>query len=387
VRDQYKLAANKNLIVFDLGGRTQIVPGDTLVSYTYTNVPNEKEIEMLKKPFEFDGEMWFTTALLALENPQPLKAYFLQGHGEPSLTDTDSRRGYLTFGNVLMHDNYLSVAYLQQLGNQGVPEDCNLLIIAAPTEPLDGTELQKINQYLAQGGRLFVLLDYNSIPGIRKSADAPPARPTGLEPILHDWGIEVVADYVKDPDYTSSTLTFQDIKVQEFSKHPVMDALIAEQLPLHMIFPRPIFRRDWQNNPPPNAPEVTELAFSSAASTLYPETGVPARKYPLMAAAEQKPAAGVLNPRGSTRIVVAGDSYFLGNHYIEDVGNRDFVNSAINWLLDRTALLKGIEPQKVTSYHLLITQTQQQQLRWILLGALPGAILMLGGLVWLVRRK
>jgi len=85
--------------------------------------------------------------------------------------------------------------------------------------------------------------------------------------------------------------------------------------------------------------------------------------------------------------VVAGDSYFLGNHYIEDVGNRDFVNSAINWLLDRTALLKGIEPQKVTSYHLLITQTQQQQLRWILLGALPGAILMLGGLVWLVRRK
>jgi hypothetical protein len=35
----------------------------------------------------------------------------------------------------------------------------------------------------------------------------------------------------------------------------------------------------------------------------------------------------------------------------------------------------------------LITQTQQQQLRWILLGALPGAILMLGGLVWLVRRK
>jgi hypothetical protein len=27
------------------------------------------------------------------------------------------------------------------------------------------------------------------------------------------------------------------------------------------------------------------------------------------------------------------------------------------------------------------------ELRWILLGALPGTILLLGGVVWLVRRK
>ena len=36
---------------------------------------------------------------------------------------------------------------------------------------------------------------------------------------------------------------------------------------------------------------------------------------------------------------------------------------------------------------MLLTSQQQQQLRWILLGALPGAILMLGWLVWFVRRK
>ena len=94
-----------------------------------------------------------------------------------------------------------------------------------------------------------------------------------------------------------------------------------------------------------------------------------------------------LNPRGSTRIVVAGDSIFLGNYYIEDVADRDFLDSTINWLLDRNALVSGIAPQKVTEYRLLMTEARQRQSRWLLLGALPGSILLFGGLVWLLRRK
>jgi hypothetical protein len=34
-----------------------------------------------------------------------------------------------------------------------------------------------------------------------------------------------------------------------------------------------------------------------------------------------------------------------------------------------------------------MTQHQQQQLRWLLLGALPGGVLFFGWLVWLVRRQ
>jgi len=162
---------------------------------------------------------------------------------------------------------------------------------------------------------------------------------------------------------------------------------VNEQLPMHMIFPRPVARLDWKNNPPANAPSVQELAFSSAGSTLVIDSGTPPQRYPLVAAAEQKTVAGVANPRGNTRIVVAGDSYFLGNHYIEEPGNSDFVSSAINWLVDRSALVAGVAPQNITEYHLLMTRSQQQQVRWILLGALPGSVLLLGGLVWLVRRK
>ena len=140
-------------------------------------------------------------------------------------------------------------------------------------------------------------------------------------------------------------------------------------------------------NPPANAPQVEELAFSSEKSTLAVDIAEPPRSYPLIAAIEQKPVAGVVNTRGNTRLLVAGDSIFLGNYYIEGGANRDFVGYAVNWLLDRTTLLKGIGPRPVTEFRLLMTRTQQREVRWLLLGALPGAVLLLGCLVWLARRK
>ena len=68
--------------------------------------------------------------LLAVESPQPLKAYFLQGDGEPLLSDS-GEHGYMKFGAMLA-ENYIATRPLQLLGSEVVPADCNLLIIAGP---------------------------------------------------------------------------------------------------------------------------------------------------------------------------------------------------------------------------------------------------------------
>ncbi|MEI9863815.1 MAG: hypothetical protein WDN00_04525 [Limisphaerales bacterium] len=60
-------------------------------------MPNATEREFRRKPVAFNGEMAFTAMLLAVENPKPLKAYFLQGHGEPSLSDSGDT-DYQKFG-------------------------------------------------------------------------------------------------------------------------------------------------------------------------------------------------------------------------------------------------------------------------------------------------
>jgi len=189
----------------------------------------------------------------------------------------------------------------------------------------------------------------------------------------------VLPDFVKDRNRTTD-----DLIVRKFSSHPVVNPLT--QLLLQMIRPRCIAKVDWQN-PPPSAPQVDELAFSSDNSVLDGDPTAPPRSYPLMVAVEQKPVAGMVTPRGSMRMVVVGDSLFLGNDCIEAGGNRDFVGFAANWLLDRQQLLSGIGPRPVTEFRLLLTKPQEQQIRWLLLGVLPGGVLALGCLVWYVRRK
>jgi hypothetical protein len=143
---------------------------------------------------------------------------------------------------------------------------------------------------------------------------------------------------------------------------------------------------NWQKRPA-NAPQVDELLLTSPSATLANDRAEPPQSYPLACAVEQKPVAGVANLRGTTRLIVAGDAVFLGNYYIDAGGNRDFLNAAVNWLLDRSQLLEGIGPRPVTEFRLLLSRQQHQQLRWLLLGALPGAVLALGGLVWFARRK
>jgi hypothetical protein len=362
----------KDLVVFDCGGKVIVIPGEAIVSHkleqTAKEDPKQKELQFRNRAVAFNGEIMFTSKLLALANAQPFKAYFLQGHGESSLTD-NGQFGFAKFGLELAQ-NYVWLTNLELTAGGSVPMDCNLLIIAAPTATLADSELQQIDKYLAEGGRLLVLLNYASI-----------TRPTGLEPILQRWGVNVMADYIKDPQ---NSITGQDVKIREFN--PQTFAASLTQLSLQMILPRPVVKINWQN-PPASAPQVNELALTGESATLAGDPTAAPRRYPVLAAVEQKPVAGIINRRGNTRIVVAGDSIFLGNYYIEGGSNRDFLNCAANWLLERQELLTGISPRPVTEFRLMLTQKQSQQLDWLLLGALPGGVLFLGWLVWLVRRQ
>ncbi len=367
VKEKYKLSAqtDKDLVIFDCDGRVKIASGDTLVKYTLEQLPEEKERTFRRKPVAFNGELLFTSALLAVINPKPLKAYFLQGHGEPSLADSGDQ-GYLKFGAVL-GENYIATEPLQLLGDSAVPDDCNLLIIAGARTTFSEMELQKIGQYLTQGGRMFVLLNYFSVK-----------TPTGLEDILARWGVDANPDVVQDAEHGTSKI------VSNFGSHPAVSPLTG--LRLQLVLPRPVSRMNLEN-PPADAPKVDELIFSDPDSTIASQPAAAPRRYPLMAAVEQKPAAGMANTRGTTRLIVAGDSFFLGNQMIEAGANRDFLGYAVNWLLDRTVLLDGIGPRPVMEFRLMMTRDQQNKVRWLLLGALPGGVLVFGWLVWLVRRK
>lgn len=357
----------KNLVIFDCDGHVKAVPGDALVEYGPNGVVKDKKIEFA--PVAFKGEMMFTATLLAVTNPKPFIAYYLIGRGEPSPADTGDG-GYLKFGAIL-GENYIRLAPLTLLAGSDIPADCNLLIIAGPTERFSDSELTKIDHYIAQGGRLLVLLDYFSL-----------GQPTGMEDELARWGVNVGGDVVQD---RTDTISGKDVIVEHFSTHPVVNPLMDSALEL--ILPRPVGPKN-DPNAPPDAPTVTTLAVSSPNSVLTDERGGEPHSYPLMVAVQgNSPSKGVVSPGANLRMVVVGDSMFLNNQYIEAGANRDFAGYAVNWLLDRPMLLKGIGPRPVVEYRLMMNKKQLWNVRWLVLGALPCTALVVGGLVWLRRRK
>jgi len=367
-------STNRNLIMFEYEGRTRPVPGDAMV-YNRLVLEQNKEgkLDPRKKPEAFMGELLFTGALLSISNPKPLTAYFLVGHGEHRPDDADDLKGYTEFAGVLRQNN-IEVGALTLAGTNTVPDDCSLLIIAGPKDAIAPAELDRIEKYLNDGGRLFAL--FNA---------ATTDRMTGLEKLLAQWGVRVTGGIVKDPDLYM-TESGNDVYAVNFRvKHPLVNALLGHAVEL--IYPREISTLDLSSQPDAGL-KAEEVVYSGPRATLSnvttPQT--PGAK-PLIVAVEKNPAKGVASERGAARIIVAGDSIFLGNEWIKAAANRDFAGYAANWLVDRPILLEGIGPKSIVEYRLEIPTVQFRTLQWILLAAIPGGILLMGSLVWLRRRK
>ncbi len=366
------LANAKNLVIFDGGeNRLRVVDGNLLVQYVRKQIPNEKELEFINVPTLFEGERHFTAALMSVTSTKPFKVYFLKGHDEHSIDSDDEQFGYSKLRDLLKTESYLDLETISLLNtNHPIPPD-SLLVIAGPRTALLEPELQVIDQYLSQGGRLFVLFNALSL----SHGD------TGLEKILTKWGVNVSNDIVKDPE---NRIGEDDVIIASFSNHPVVNPLLG--LRLHVILPRMISKLS-SHSPTADAANVEEIAFSGPKSFLGSASNRARHAYPLIVAVEKGAVKGVSNEHGTTRILVVGDSIFLGNHQIESAANRDFATFAVNWLLDRPQLVEGIGPRPISEYRLVMTHSQLQGAQWVLLGGMPGAILLVGGVVWLRRRS
>jgi hypothetical protein len=376
IQESYHLAkGQKDVVIFDCAGKVLILPGKELTKAVFEKIPNDKEGGFRRKLTDFEGERAFTSVLIAITNPTKPKAYFLQSHhGEPVL-ENGGDAGYLEFETVLGQNN-VQVEPLDLQGTNAVPGDCRLLIVAGAQTPLD-SELDKIDQYLTQGGRLLALFDSQAV---NRTTGVIPAN--GLEAILAKWGVEVGDRVIRDLQNSTEGGRGWDVKVFDFDpNHPVVNPLV--QRALHLMMPRSISRLKARLQAP-DALKVEEIAFSGASAFAVGDDARK-RKFPLIATVDAT-IKGVTTERGSTRILVAGDSLFLDNKFIKSADNRAFVGYAVNWLLDRLQLIE-VGPQPVREYRVLMTKAQMQNTQLLLMAAMPGGLVFLGCLVWLRRRR
>ena len=374
---KYGLISASN-VLFDCEGRVQVVPGNTLINTVLEQLETDSESGKpvyYRKPVSSNAELAFSAAILAVTSPKPVKACFLQGDGEPDPADIKDPNGYGRFTSILQR-NYIEVDRLFLTGTNGVPDDCNLLIFVAPPIPagaMPDWELKQIEDYLTRNpknGRLLALFNFPSSQ-----------RPTGLESVLAKWRVNVVPDIVIDPD--SLDPARKDFRVAVAQDQPAVNSILG--IGLNMTLPRPV-----SPIPAPkgeaDGPKVDSIAATGPNAFLNSNPNH-RDSYPVMVALDQGTVKGLSTDRGVTRMIVSGDSYFLSNGGIELGGNQDFVTSAVNWLLDRQLLFKGLGPRPITPYRIMMTRSEMQTAELIMLAAVPGGVLLLGCLVWLRRRK
>ncbi len=383
VLSKYKLSGlkDKNFIVFDSAGNTRTIYHNQLSDYDIGAVLAGESREFRRTAFR--GEMLFTSAIFSVCNPRPLKAYFLQGHGEADPENTTIENGYGRFAAMLKDEANVAWDKLMLHGTNQVPTDCQLLIIAGPAKAqLAENEVSAIDAYLQRGGRLLVLL-YNPLL----------SGNTGWEPILARWGIEAGVNVVFDQE--NSPTSNDLLTAQIHPQHAVTKAMFAEGLRMQLVLPRSMGRAlNLGTNADPPKVEILAATGTNAVARYYVqqagrvETVDKAGAFPLVVAVEHGGIQGVSADRGATRIVAVGDAHCLNNQLLDSAANHYFAGFALNWLLAQPAyLLEGLGPRPIKDYRLELTDGQLKTIRWIFLAGVPGGILAFGGLVWFRRRS
>lgn len=377
--------AGRDLVIFSRGDRARVVYGRELSDYDLMAALTAATSGRTNTPrrVAFKGEMLFSSALFAVMTDREDKVYFLQGHREHGVESEERFVGYAELSAMLSARSVV-VDRLVLGATNGVPADCRLLVVAGPVDPLSVGEVDRVESYLARGGRLLVLFNSRALLLNR------PGR-NGLDGLMTRWGVSVGNNLVFDKETTANNY---DLVASEFGDHPVVRPLGDARL--YFSMPRSVGRLEGGARGA-DAPQVTELVYTGPkAVTVSGGWGSkpvvnPALdrvgRIPLAVAVERGSIQGLADDRGSSRMVVVGDSTMFANMAVQSLANMDFLGLTVNWLLDRSALLGGIEPRPVREYKLVLSDAELGRVRWWLLGGLPAMVVVPGLLVWLRRRR
>jgi len=369
---QYDLR-EPNVIVLDAGVRRRIVPVADLADYDYTPTL-AGHARVLR---QFCGEQALSTALQNLLQTRKSVVYFLTGHGERQTDNFDPYTGYSIITRT-MEKNNLEVKPLSFSGVSAVPADGDVLVIAGPTKRLTYPEVEMINAYLNNHGRLLLLVD--------------PGQDSGLEKMLELWGVRLGSDRV-----ISSATALRQLLVTTYGEHPITARL--KNVTTIFTMPRsvqPLLGTNNAADKPADKPRVSVLASSGdqgwaelSVNQNQPkfDPGVDQKgPVPVAVAIEKGPVPGMEVELQPTRLVIVGDSVLVSNGALLGGYNVDFFMNALNWLLEREETVT-IAPREPATIQVALDRGQLRRLSMLVVVCIPGLAGLLGLVVWAYRRK
>ena len=361
-------------------------------------------------------EQDLVTSILLVTGQEKKPIYFLDGHGERSIS-SDGSDGYSNVRLGLEQDNYRvePLRWARQNEDVSVPDDAALLVIARPTGDLPEAHAQVLNQFLQgknpdgsdrpSAGRLVFLAD--------------PDTPESFRQFMATWGVVINTGYIRDLDGSlpgnPHTLRLQTVNPMELpgeviSQIPrdVLETLLQITTPkgnsldlVHM--PGAAALQSFDDGSGLRQP--VPLAFSSGNSYVIqdierteprtdqdnepdpvgpftPVTFVRALG-PIGAPVPSDPSS--VNENDIASLVVMGDSDFVSNSFYDRGSGKDLFLNSVNYLVGDHSLV-SLRPKVITTREFNVDRNQENFVKfssWLLL---PGLMGLLAAMVWWVRR-
>ncbi|HSG05870.1 MAG TPA: DUF4350 domain-containing protein, partial [Nitrospiria bacterium] len=324
-------------------------------------------------------EEGITNAIIRVSKDTPRKILFTTGHGEHGLEDSE-RNGYSTVRESLENQGFeLGTISLFQL--EDIPRDTSALIIAGPRKTFLPEEISMLRRFLAGGGRVMVMVDPND--------------PSGLEPILSEWGITFSGGLIID---TLSRLFGGDFTIPVVNAYP--DHEITKNFSLATFFPlaqgmefdtsraaefdfRPVAQTGGSSWAKFNIPEDGRIALDPETDKKGPFT-IAATVAMKTKSGDGDVPAGEQEAQGT--LAIFGDSDFTSNSSFHFSGNGDLFLNTVSWLAQEKNLI-SIRAQEPSFSPLFLSRTQGRVLMYVSLIILPTGILVIGFTVWKRRKR
>jgi len=334
----------------------------------------------------FRGEQAFTNALLGLLEDKPQVVYFTEGHGELRLDQAGQDGATRLKASLESENRVVKSVNLVQAGR--IPSDCAVLFIAGPRRPFAPREVEMVQSYLKQGGKVFLAFELMGDPSLWEEG-------------IQAWGLQAVRHLVVDPK-VSPVFALAPTKVFPlYRSHPITDRIAENRFV--MMWDTVMWFREEKRRPP----GVTVEPLVETSEQSWAEVGQDIKAFkkdpeddrgPFMigAAISRAPEKPIEKIEESVKgraapvpvMVTVGDADFLSDlEFFNAPGHKDFVLNAISWLLSERARI-AIRPQSVELRRIRpLTYADASAVFWTSVIGTPLLVLTVGVVVWRRRRS
>ena len=296
----------------------------------------------------FDGEGQLTKAIDYVSNENNKLIYTMSGHGESNLGKNISE---------LISKSNFNVKSVNLLVDNGIPDDCDMLICNQPTKDLADDELKLLREYMKNGGKMTVVL-----------ADTTTETPN-FDALMADYGISKVNGYIADTERYYGQNVYQIFP--NYSSGDITDKFGSDEYTL-------LFGSLGLKVEETDGVTVDEfLTTSDKGAAVVGENDYTEGKYTLAAAAT----------KDESRFTVFGSASIIDDEFTSYYTNLMNLQVFMNSITSNFDDVSNISIDSISLQTTYNTIANGSGIGAIFIGIIPVALLILGFLRWFGRRK